>query len=301
MTMDEITFGTEGPAYINDEFARSPEAAYDYLSNASFSHARYPETVGILSDVLDDVMQAVNRPLYEIAQALEGADHTQVMSDDIFRFVAAVYTGEVEAGNTVAAFFLARLHYYEHFGHTSKKQAVRCLETAVADNVGAAYFLLSKCLLEGEGTEPDPERAFHLLVTRALLADDAGACYLLGDMYAEGIFVTQNAITSSGLYSRAWDICNEQRDAIISADVLLRLARVRLETPFELTEDDSPYRAAQFFYQQAELYCYDQLDLQFPDAPRKLEEARAGQKQARQKLVRWRALKAEEDTVWGEP
>jgi TPR repeat protein len=277
-----------------DDFARSPQAAYDYLSSVAFPHGLYPDTVQILDEVLDDVMQTVTKPLFAIADALEGADATRPMPEGIFRFISAVYQDAAQSGDARAAQGLGRLYYYPHYGHVNRSRAVLLFEQAAAGGVNGAFYMLGKSYLRGDGVPRDPARAFHLMTKRALVIQDCGCCMLLGDMYDQGLYVDPDPETAAALYDRAWDICSQQDDTLLAGDILLRLGRSRLATPPEKADGDGAWRAAQFYYQQAELYLYDQRDLQFDDAAGKLMEARRGQLAARAKIEDFHAQRRDE-------
>lgn len=295
MEQDETLLDSPNPEWTqSDNPAQSPQAAYDYLSSVAFPHGLYPDTAQVLDDVLDDVMQTVTQPLFAIARALDGADQTRMMPDGIFHFVSAVYEQEAQNGDDDAVLYLGRLYYYNHYGHQDHARAAALFEQAVEADVDEAFYLLGKCCLEGDGLPQDAARAFHIMTKQALVAQDCGCCMLLGDMYQQGLYVDCDPVTAEALYNRAWDICSNQKNSMLAADILLRMGRMQLAVPLEESGGGGAWRAAQFYFQQAELCCYDQRDLQIEDAEEKLQEARQGQADAREKIENLQAQQAEQ-------
>jgi len=253
--------------------------AYYFLSKALYTRAKCKETNKTLNQVLDEDKQELNCPPVKVAEQLDDADRDQIMSDDVFWFLEKAYFDAAKCIDYKYWYALARLYYYDRYGHVDLEKAVFCLKTAVEHIDGQAEVLLGKCYLNGEGISQDYEKAYHLLVKGALLDFSGEAIYLLGDMYLNGWYVAQDKSQAYNMYLRAYRLLHKDED-YLQADSLCRIAEYKLN---EIGTYDEVIDAL-YCYQQAELRYYDQKKHHIRGAEDAINRCLLGQKLVREKL-----------------
>lgn len=275
----EIMAMRPGEDYGKIEPFMDCEEGFRFLSEALYPYAKCKQTNNVRNKVLDREKGELNCPPIKAAEQLDEADPDQIMSDDIFWFVEKAYYDAANCIDPKYWYSLARLYYYDRYGHVNFEKAVLCLKKAVEKVDGRAEVLLGRCYLYGEGVEQDYEKAFHLLLKGALLDFSGEAIYLLGDCYLNGWCVQQDKPQAYNMYLRAYRLLDKAED-LLSADCLCRIADYKLNeirTYDQLTD-------ALYGYQQAELLYYEQKKHHFRGAAEGLLRSRQGQTAVRNQI-----------------
>lgn len=256
------------------------QIAYVFLSKALYNFSKCKNTNQIMNRILNRENEELNCSPIKAAEELDKADTDQIMSDDIFWFLEKAYYDAAQCIDLKYWFSLARIYYYDRYGHVDFEKAVFFLEKAVASVDGRAEVLLGKCYLLGEGVEQNYEKAFQLLLKGALLDYSGEAVYLLGDMYLNGWYVEQDKPQAYQMYLRAHALLADS-GGWLEADCMYRLAE------YELHEIGTYYdvKSALYYYQRAELVYYDQMTHHIRGAEAGLHRCVQGQAEARAKLM----------------
>ena len=108
--------------------------------------------------------------------------------------------------------------------------------------------------MEGDKNEKDYEKAFHYF---ALGAFDGHliSLYKIGDMYRYGLYVTRNEKEAFYIYNHCCNTMTEEALPRCGADVFIRMG----DCLFEGIGVERDYRAAMYYYQNAERLFYDRL------------------------------------------
>ena len=268
----EIMAMRPGEDYGEIEPFMDTNEAFHFLAEAIYSRAKGKQTSKVLSEILDREKCEINCSPIKAAERLDEADPDHVMSNDIFWFLEKAYYDAANCIDPKYWYSLARLYYYDRYGHVNFEKATAYLKTAVEKIDGRAEVLLGRCYLYGEGVERDYEKAFHLLLKGALLDYSGEAVYLLGDCYMNGWHVQQDKPQAYNMYLRAYRLLDKAEDLLV-ADSLVRIADYKLneiKTYDQLTD-------ALYCYQQAELRYYDQRKHHYRGAVEGLLLSRQGQ------------------------
>ena len=132
------------------------------------------------------------------------------------------------AGDPSAVYHLAYLYENGVYYEQNIEKAFELYEESARAGEIKSIGKLGLCCYHGWNVERDYKKAFNWFETAALLYDDIVAIYMLGDMYAKGYCVEQNAVYAAKLYTKAYHKADPEEDRSIMPDIWLRLGRAIL-------------------------------------------------------------------------
>lgn len=225
-----------------------------YEMRNAITLAQYPETSKILMDAIRDLQQEKLVFEDDIVSELFEADQTEVMHPAIAEYVEGRLLAAMECYNMDAACDLGSLYYTGRIGKQDFARAVELYTMAAEGGQRQAAENLGYCYYYGRSVEKDYEKAFHYF---ALGAFDGHliSLYKIGDMYRYGLYVARNEKEAFYIYNHCCNTMTEEALPRCGADVFIRMG----DCLFEGIGVARDYRAAMYYYQNAERLFYDRL------------------------------------------
>lgn len=184
---------------------------------------------------------------------------------DCLCYLGALYYGDDPA---VGEDYAKAAEYYERASRLGSSQG--------SVNLGYCYYY-------GRHQERDYAKAFKCFTLSYALDGNPEAAWKLGDMYDRGLFVERNQLAAFRLYLEAFDKTQDSPMCARPAHHLADMAMRETGGPISFNP-----RAALELYVMAELAYYTEIDRGLTYYTRALEEAIAGQQEARAAIERER-------------
>lgn len=127
-----------------------------------------------------------------------------------------------------AALNLGAFYYNGRLLKQDYQEAFRLYKIAADAGEPQAFFNCADCFYYGRHQAVDFEQAYHYFSLGALLYNDGGCLYMLGDMFMNGYAVPKNEKYGYALYERAYKEEREHSRQLVFAEIQLRLGRCKL-------------------------------------------------------------------------
>lgn len=271
--------------HCGNEPLMTPEYAYTVLIHTLYPYQEYPELTSLFAEIMDNENKCITMPAVKAARRIDGTLSGRIVPRGISLFLAKAYRDAVyQLMDVHAAYNLGQLYYEDRYGMRNYKKAARFFSAAAKDDDWMAEEALGRCFYFGHGVPQNYGRAFLLLTKCIPLSRSAEACYLLGNMYANGFYVEKDECEAHLYYGTAKYIISEDDDITpdVTGKVLLKLGDCCLNGTG--TEQD-PAEALRW-YQQAELKCVTRKDIKAGSNLEEIHLAIKGQQLARRRLMR---------------
>ncbi|MEA5051544.1 MAG: tetratricopeptide repeat protein [Oscillospiraceae bacterium] len=262
----------------------TPEYAYTVLNHTLYPHQEYPEISSLFADIMDNENKCIKMPAVKAARRIDSELSGRIVPLGISLFLAKAYRDAVyQLTDVHAAYNLGQLYYEDRYGMKNYKKAARFFSAAAKNGDWMSEEALGRCYYFGHGVPKDYRRAFPLLTKCIPLERSAEACYLLGNMYANGFYVEKDEDEAHLYYRTAYDI-SEDDDITpdVTGKVLLKLGDCCLNGT---GTEQNPAEALRW-YQRAEYTCITQKDIKAESNLEEMHLAIKGQQLARRKLMR---------------
>lgn len=263
----------------------TPEYAYIVLNHVLYFYQGYPELTSLFSEIMDNKNNCLTMPAINAARRIDETLAGRIVPLGISLFLAKAYRDAVyQILDVHAAYNLGQLYYEDRYGMKNYKKAARFFGAAAQDGDWMSEEALGRCYYFGYGVPKNYKRAFLLLTKCIPLERSAEACYLLGNMYANGFYVEKDEDEAYLYYSTAYDIISEGDDMTldVTSKVMLKLGDCCLNG----TKTKQNPAEALRWYQRAEFNCVTQKDVKAGSGLEEIHLAIKGQQLARRKFMR---------------
>jgi len=263
----------------------STEDAYVVLKHVLYKHMDYPELDSIISEITDEERQSIKMPPIKAARYIDRSLINRSVPLGISLFLAKAYRDAVyQLIDVHAAFELGCLYYSARYSMQDYTKAAHFFVAAAKWGDWQAEEALGRCYYYGKGIPQDYECAFKRLIKCLPLENSVEACFLLGNLYLNGYYVEKDEEEGFCLYSKAYDIYDEDADntSSVIGEVMLNLGNCCLSG---IGTEQNSARAFRW-YQRAEYYFITQKEAVSGFDMENMRRARKGQQNARRKILR---------------
>ncbi|MCR5087983.1 MAG: sel1 repeat family protein [Oscillospiraceae bacterium] len=214
----------------------------------------YPESCAALSLAVSELNNGANLSADDLVSDLLQADQAEVMPPELAAFVEETLLKASDGGSADAANTLGALYYTGRIGKQDFARAVELYTLAAEGGHPDATENLGYCYYYGRSVEKDYEKAFRCFSLGAFTGRLI-SLYKIGDMYRYGLYADRNEKEAFLIYNRCCGMLSDDTVPQCGADLCIRMG----DCLFEGLGTDRDLRAAQYYYQNAELLFYDRL------------------------------------------
>lgn len=220
---------------------------------ATLSEEDYPETYGILTDILEREHEP-EFSMRDVLADLFNADAAKVMAPAVGEFMEINLKKAIQNGDMDSACDLGALYYTGRIGVRDFAKALKYYTlSANGGNLQAAENL-GYCYYYGRATEKDYGKAFHWFARGAFLGR-LTSLYKIGDMYRYGLYVPQDNGEAFSIYIRCLQTLTDEEVPLCGADIFIRIG----DCLFEKIGVEQDLIEALHYYQLAERCFYERL------------------------------------------
>lgn len=207
----------------------------------------------VILEFMDDDRELDSDDIYEIAAQIAYYNNNEDIPEIAREYVLLAHLDAIAEGNEEAMLDLGSLYYIGRIGEQNYTKAIEYYTMAAELGNLIASENLGYCYYYGRDVEIDYKKAFECFIKPAL-AGRLESLYKIGDMYLKGLYVTEDDRYAFKLYEKAYRSIDEDCDVV--GDICLRMGN----SFYYGSGVERDYHTALFFYQQAELNYYIQID-----------------------------------------